>query len=201
MELKIQYNKTFIQQLQRQLSIREKALPTLKSKETALRLEVRNIKRKLKDIEEQRDAQWKEMMHIGILWNEFGNLIKVKEVNTTLKNIAGVKVPTLSHLEFEVAAFNYFTQPAWIPTGIETLKSYLQLEVESEITNKQFEILANARKKTTQKVNLYEKVQIPAYQEGIRKIKRYLEDKENLSKAAQKIIKNRTERKEVRHDS
>jgi V/A-type H+-transporting ATPase subunit D len=49
------------------------------------------------------------------------------------------------------------------------------------------------RKKTTQKVNLYEKVQIPAFEDAILKIKRYLEDEENLSKASQKILKSRFE--------
>jgi V/A-type H+-transporting ATPase subunit D len=49
-----------------------------------------------------------------------------------------------------------------------------------------------ARKKTTQKVNLYEKVQIPGYEDAIRKIERYLEDEENLAKAAQKIVKKRS---------
>ena len=53
------------------------------------------------------------------------------------------------------------------------------------------DILEFNRKKTTQKVNLYEKVQIPGYQEAIRKIKRYMEDEENLSKAASKIVKTR----------
>jgi V/A-type H+-transporting ATPase subunit D len=53
------------------------------------------------------------------------------------------------------------------------------------------EILEYARKKTTQKVNLYEKVQIPEYKEAIRKIKRFLEDEENLSKSSQKILKSK----------
>ena len=52
-------------------------------------------------------------------------------------------------------------------------------------------ILDFQRKKTTQKVNLYEKVQIPGYQEAILKIKRYMEDEENLSKASSKIVKER----------
>ena len=43
----------------------------------------------------------------------------------------------------------------------------------------------------TQKVNLYEKVQIPGYEDAIRKIKRFMEDEENLSKSAQKIVKTR----------
>ena len=56
-------------------------------------------------------------------------------------------------------------------------------------------MLHAARKKTTQKVNLYEKVQIPAFEEGIRKIKRFLEDKENITKAGQKIVKKKNDLK------
>jgi len=40
-------------------------------------------------------------------------------------------------------------------------------------------------------VNLYEKVQIPGLQDAILKIKRYLEDEDNLTKSAQKIVKAR----------
>jgi V/A-type H+-transporting ATPase subunit D len=50
-----------------------------------------------------------------------------------------------------------------------------------------------ARKKTTQKVNLFEKVQIPGFQDAIRKIKRFMEDEENLSKSSQKIVKSKRE--------
>ena len=59
------------------------------------------------------------------------------------------------------------------------------------------ELLDHARRKTTQKVNLYEKVQIPGFQEAILKIKRYLEDEENLSKASQKIVKTRIQEMEA----
>jgi V/A-type H+-transporting ATPase subunit D len=38
-------------------------------------------------------------------------------------------------------------------------------------------------------VNLFEKVQIPGYQDAIRKIKRFMEDEENLNKSSQKIVK------------
>ena len=38
-------------------------------------------------------------------------------------------------------------------------------------------------------MNLFEKVQIPGYKEAVRKIKRFMEDEENLSKSSQKILK------------
>lgn len=47
-------------------------------------------------------------------------------------------------------------------------------------------------------MNLFEKVQIPGYQDALRKIKRFMEDEENLSKSSQKIMKSHQEkRKEV----
>ena len=67
-----------------------------------------------------------------------------------------------------------------------------------DFTNMKLNLLEVARKKTTQKVNLFEKVQIPGYQDAIRKIKRFMEDEENLSKSSQKIMRSQQEkRKEV----
>jgi len=69
------------------------------------------------------------------------------------------------------------------------LKYLSETAIKSEVYLIKMKALDYARKKTTQKVNLYEKVQIPGFQDAMRKIKRFLEDEENLSKSAQKIVK------------
>ena len=66
-----------------------------------------------------------------------------------------------------------------------------------EFTTAKLQLLEKARKKTTQKVNLFEKVQIPGYEDAIRKIKRFMEDEENLSKSSQKILKSLLEKRET----
>jgi V/A-type H+-transporting ATPase subunit D len=71
------------------------------------------------------------------------------------------------------------------------LKKAAHLKIQKEVAEKKTSILEYARKKITQKVNLYEKVQIPAYNDAMRKIKRYLEDEDNLAKSSQKILKQR----------
>ena len=73
--------------------------------------------------------------------------------------------------------------------GFEQLKAIADVGIRQEFVRRKVDLLEYARKKTTQKVNLYEKVQIPGYEDAIRKIKRFLEDEENLSKSAQKIVK------------
>ena len=100
-------------------------------------------------------------------------------------------IPGLGEIHYEIRPFNAFVKPAWYADGVAILKELSRLGIESEVFMEKRRILEFQRKKTTQKVNLYEKVQIPGYQEAIRKIKRYMEDEENLSKASSKIVKKR----------
>ncbi|MFW6042730.1 MAG: V-type ATP synthase subunit D [Marinilabiliaceae bacterium] len=198
MAIKFQYNKTSQQALAKQLRIRERALPTLKNKESALRVEVKKAKDKAAELDKSLKEElglYDEMMR---LWNEFDpSLVRIKDVDLSTKKIAGVETPVLEEVHFEVTDYNMFERPTWFPDGIAILEKLARLAIEREVFERKMELLDFARKKTTQKVNLYEKVQIPGYQDAIRKIKRFLEDEENLSKAAQKIVKNRQQNAEV----
>ena len=144
MAIKFQYNKTSLGELGKQLKMRQKALPTIKSKESALRSEVKKAKDTAQDFRRQLDAL--------------------------------------------TAQYDYMVS-LWFADGVDILKRLARLGIEFEVFNRKMELLDFARRKTTQKVNLYEKVQIPGYEDAIRKIKRFMEDEENLSKSAQKIVK------------
>lgn len=190
--MKIQYNKTFMQRIRKMLDTRIKALPTLKNKESALRVEVKKAKDTVEDLDRKLEDKKKSYQEMMALWSEFNpELVSVKEVKYTTKKIAGVQTPVLQDVDLDIKPFSIFNNPAWFMDGIETLREYIKLAIERDFFQKKMEILLYARKKTTQKVNLYEKVQIPEFQDALRKIKRFLEDQENLSKSSQKIIKKR----------
>lgn len=194
MAVKFQYNKTSLQQLDKQLKIRERALPTIKNKESALRLEVKKAKKAANKLDAYLKEKQKTYAEIASLWCEFDNsLIQIKNIESSAKKIAGVKIPILEKIIFQEKEFSLFSAPSWFPKGIEIVKNLTQIAIERNFFFQKMKLLDIARRKTTQKVNLYEKVQIPAYQTAIRKIKRFLEDEENLSKAAQKIVKTRQE--------
>ena len=195
MAIKFQYNKTSMQQLEKQLKIRVRTLPTIKSKESALRLEVKRSKEKVEEFDKKLDNILKESSDILRLWGEFNpELITVEDVKFSTKKIAGVNTPVFEGATYKVKEFSVFNMPSWILDGIEYMKSLIDITLEREFWVRKMELLSKARKKTTQKVNLYEKVQIPGFEDAIRKIKRALEDEENLSKAAQKIVKMRQEK-------
>lgn len=192
MNLRFQYNKTSQQQLEKQLRIRERALPTLKNKESALRMEVKTARNKTDELSRRIEVLLGQQEKDLRMWSEFDfSLISVSDARIGYRKIAGVSTPVLEDVEFNVADFNLFLSPKWFPEGIASLKELMGLVIEREISRMKMEMLEIARRKTTQKVNLYEKVQIPEYRQAIMKIKRFLEDEENLSKAAQKIVKKR----------
>lgn len=190
MAIKFQYNKTSLQQIEKNLKMRQRTLPIIKNKETALRLEVKHCKEEADGLEKKLQEQIGGYESMYALWGEFDtSLVTLKDVQLGTKKIAGVTVPVLENIELEVKPFGLFSAPKWYFDGINLLQELAKTAVEREFVLAKLALLDHARKKTTQKVNLFEKVQIPGYQEAVRKIKRFMEDEENLSKSSQKILK------------
>ena len=190
MAISFQYNKTSLQGLEKNLKMRVRALPTIKNKESALRLEVKRAKDEIVRLElelENRIASYDKML---ALWGEFDtSLLTVEDVKMDVKKIAGVRIPVLEEVIYQTKPFSVFSAPKWYADGLSELKNLAQVGIEREFCAQKLQLLEYARKKTTQKVNLFEKVQIPGYEDAIRKIKRFMEDEENLSKSSQKIVK------------
>ncbi len=197
MAIKFQYNKTSLGELGKQLKMRQKALPTIKSKESALRFEVKRAKDSASDFRSRFEALKAEYDYMAALWGEFdGDLVRIADVELAEQKIAGVRIPVLQEVRFERKPYDLFSSPVWFADGADLLERLARLGVEQAVYDRRMELLDRARRKTTQKVNLYEKVQIPGYEQAILKIKRFMEDEENLSKSAQKIVKTKQQQAE-----
>ncbi|MEA4948655.1 MAG: V-type ATP synthase subunit D, partial [Petrimonas sp.] len=170
MAIKFQYNKTSRQQLEKQLKIRERALPTLQNKETALRMEVKRAKNEIDELEEELEKQIRSYEKMVGMWLEFdADLLRVKDVHFSKKKIAGVLIPILDKVDFETKPFSVFNRPKWYLDGVRTLETLAEIGIRRDFHELRIQRLDYARKKTTQKVNLFEKVQIPGYQDAILK--------------------------------
>lgn len=195
--IRFQYNKTSLQQLEKQLNMRVRTLPTIKNKESALRMEVRRSRDEITRLDLLLEQQINRYDDMSALWNEFdASLLRVKDVDLSVRKIAGVRIPMLEKTEFEIRPYSIFNNPKWYADGIILLQELAETGIRREFTERTLTLLEHARKKTTQKVNLFEKVQIPGYEDAIRKIKRFMEDEENLSKSSQKIMRTQQSRRE-----
>ncbi len=166
-----------------------------------MRMEVKRTKDEVTQLELQLEHEIQSYENMMALWNEFNpQLIRVKDVSLSTKKIAGVIVPVLGEIEFSIGHYSLFNTPAWFTDGIELLKKLAKTGIEAEFSGMKLELLEHARKKTTQKVNLFEKVQIPGYKDAIRKVKRFMEDEESLSKSSQKIMRANQEKRKVKEE-
>lgn len=160
-------------------------------------MEVKHTKREVEALEAQLETSLANFDNMVALWGEFDTtLVRVNDVQLSIRNFAGIKVPELEGVDFEVLPFSLMSNPTWFLRGTDLLKDMATIGIKAEVGRLKLDVLEHARRKTTQKVNLFEKVQIPGYEDAIRKIKRYLEDEEALSKASQKIMRANLEARE-----
>jgi V/A-type H+/Na+-transporting ATPase subunit D len=190
----IQYNKVALQQYQKDLQIRLAALPVIRSKESALRNEVKLQQQALRGLENLLREKTAEAAALGALWQHWQlEFLQLQHIQIKSHNFAGVKFQRYVGLELANCALQQGVHPAWLFDAWQLLKELLVVQVQTRLKTSELELLEAERKRTTQKLNLFEKVQIPHYEEAIRKIKRFLEDEETLIKATQKIVKKKKE--------
>ncbi len=152
MAIKFQYNKTSRQLLEKQLKIRERALPTLQSKETALRMEVKRARSEIEELEQELEKEIQSYDKMMGMWLEFdASLLRVKDVNFSKKKIAGVVIPMLDSVDFETQPFSVFNRPKWYLDGVKTLERLAEIGIRREFHELRVMRLDYARKKNNTK--------------------------------------------------
>ena len=82
MAIKFQYNKTSLTNLGKQLKIRQNALPTLKNKESALRVSVLSAKKEAQKLIQDLEKGLRDYDYLAALWNEFEpGLISITDID------------------------------------------------------------------------------------------------------------------------
>ena len=115
--------------------------------------------------------------------------VRVERVETDTLNIAGVDVPRFKGVVFEKHGYDIYTEALWFDDAVAALKKIVELRMEREVIKKQYELIENELRVTTQRVNLFEKVKIPECKENIRTIQIYLGDMDTSAVARSKIAK------------
>lgn len=118
-------------------------------------------------------------------------LVKVREVRTGAANIAGVAIPTFEAIETAVKEVDPWATPAWVDGAVAVTTKILSLQCERAIYEEQRRLVAAELQQTSQRVNLFEKVRIPACKEAIRVIKIALGDEQTAAVTRGKIAKGR----------
>ena len=148
MAITYQFNKTSLQGLEKNLKMRQRTLPTLQSKESALRLEVKRAKDEMIALDEEVDRRIKDYDRMIALWGEFDtSLIHVDDVKMSVKKIAGVRVPVLDEVVYTTKSFSIYDSPKWFYDGFEQVKAIADIGIRQEFVHRKVELLEYARKR------------------------------------------------------
>jgi len=120
-------------------------------------------------------------------------LVRLGEVRLGTQNVAGVKLPTVEHVEVIRQAYGRMARPHWVDAVSDRLAAAIRLQVEVAVAEQRLAGLERAVTRITQRVNLFDKVLIPETRTNIRRINVYLGDAERAAVAGAKIAKRKRE--------
>jgi len=115
--------------------------------------------------------------------------VAIEAVETRQGNVAGVKVPVFERARFRDVPYSLIATPLVYDAAIAFWRGALAIRSELAVLAEQLRLLDEQLTKTTQRINLYEKVLIPECREHIRKIKVYLGDQQTAGVCRAKIAK------------
>ncbi len=190
---KVKLNKNSLREQTQSLKLFQEFLPTLELRKQQLQMEVREAQHEIRAAEKElqemlsSSGDWVSAMapHMELL----RQLLVVSEVKVRHVNVAGVRVPQFEEVVFERRPYSILGTPWLIDAAMDFLRRMISARKKVDVLREKFELLDRELTKTTQRINLYEKVLIPQTKENIRKIKIYLGDQQIAAVARAKIAK------------
>ncbi|HNS09580.1 MAG TPA: V-type ATP synthase subunit D [Candidatus Ozemobacteraceae bacterium] len=181
----------------RQLAMFQRFLPTLVLKKQQIQSEILKVRAE----RERLDRQMADKIRLSDGWatlfseslpGPVTRLVKVKNIQRGIRNVAGIKLPIVAGVEYEISDFSRLSTPPWVDAGLEFLKELLELREKVKVLHEQEELLHQELRKVTQRVNLFEKVKIPQAKDNIRLIRVSLAEEQTAAVGRSKIAKGKS---------
>ena len=117
-----------------------------------------------------------------------------KPAGKNLKNflMPVILLPVLRKMEFEVAPYSLLTRPAWVDVVVVRLKEAIERRIQVTVAVERARVLDKAVRRTTQRVNLFERILIPSAKKNIKRIQIFLGDVERDAVVRSKIAKRKS---------
>jgi V/A-type H+-transporting ATPase subunit D len=195
---KVKLTKTELKAQSDALKRFQRFLPMLQLKKQQLQAELAAITVRIEEVVAREEQERRTLQPWVSLFSDqtfdLSTLVVVGQIVTTTSNIAGVAIPVFQRLEATPATLDLFATPAWLDSAITLVTGMLSLKAERNILEQQHELVTLELNMTSQRVNLFEKVKIPACKENIRIIKIALGDLQTASVTRGKIAKSRSKK-------
>lgn len=118
-------------------------------------------------------------------------LVGIDSVQLGEENVLGVRLPVLEKVNTRVRDYSLMAKPHWVDAVADRLVQFLELKIQIQVHVERVRLLDHAIRRTTQRVNLFDKVLIPGARRHIQRIQIFLADTERAAVVRSKIAKRR----------
>ena len=191
---RIKHTKTELKAQGDALKRYQRFLPMLQLKKQQLQLEIAAITARLEAVVRETAAlqaaaeAWLALFSDGDLP---ATLVTLEAIVTDKGNIAGVVIPLYRGIRTRRETLDLFATPAWHDDAQALVEARLALAAQARILAEQRRLITQELTTTSQRVNLFEKIKIPACRENIRVIRIHLGDEQTAGVARGKLAKRR----------
>lgn len=192
---KIALNKSALQKAREDLKLYQRLLPSLDLKRMQLTAELKRAQEQLENAKaEVESLKARAAEQLPMLANEeidVSGLVQVDSVQVGEENVVGVKLPVLEEIQCSVREYSMLAKPHWVDVLVDLLKQMAELQTRVKISAERVRLLEQAVRRTTQRVNLFDKILIPTTKKNIKRIQIFLGDTERAAVVRSKIAKSR----------
>ncbi|MDX1397108.1 MAG: V-type ATP synthase subunit D [Oceanospirillum sp.] len=192
---KLALNKSTLNKEGRKVKAYRKFVPALDLKRKQLLAERANSRKARTELEDTLQSLRQQVREqLPMLSNYKGsvdNLVQIEDFSLRQVNLVGIRLPELESVSLRVRPYSALATEHWLDPLVVLLKKSVELQLKQQVLNKRLELLDVGLRKTTQRLNLFDKVLIPQAEKNIRKIRIALSDSERAGVVTSKIAKNK----------
>jgi len=192
---RVKLNKVSLREQKLKKGMYERFLPALEARKDQFLMQLAVVRKEMKEKEAAMEKLLNEISAWSQLYNdmtkEISYFVSIKELKSSIKNVAGLKVPHFHELVFEDPPYGLFSTPYSFDEVVRKTREAISLREEIKMFKEQEKVLYEGFLKTSQRINLYEQRLIPDCKEAIRKVVVYLQDQQaaavGVAKAAKRL--------------
>lgn len=190
---RIRLNKVSLREQKQKRAMYERFLPALEARKQQFLMQLAIVRREMQGQEVLQEELLREVSSWSPLYRDMEKilpfLVSVRSVRTTMRNVAGLRVPEFHGVIFDEPAYSLFATPYSYDDVVRKTQEAISIRENIRILNEQERILSEGFRKTSQRINLYEQRLIPDCREAIRKISVYLQDQQAAAVGVAKVAK------------
>jgi V/A-type H+-transporting ATPase subunit D len=190
---KLALSKSGLQKQREDMRLYERVLPSLDLKRMQISGELKRARQQLAEaeaeVEKLNDRVAEQLPMLANREIDVAGLVQVESFRIEEENLVGVKLPKLGEIKCQVAEYSLLAKPHWVDMLVEQIKQMVEQKTRVQVAVERVRLLERAKRKITQRVNLFDKILIPTAKKNIQKIQIYLADAERAAVVRSKITK------------